>query len=87
MSMHVLTPLVQNFWDPIFESEFHYNRETSTWNSSWWFGEPVSMCEPSSFGCNSEDSLQMWETTGRASVISANLMWCAALRKRYIRCY
>ncbi|THG95374.1 hypothetical protein EW145_g7971 [Phellinidium pouzarii] len=47
----------KNFWDPNTNTEFHYNKENSTWVSTWWFGEP------------------MWETTGRAGVISANLMW------------
>ncbi|EJC97836.1 Phosphodiest-domain-containing protein [Fomitiporia mediterranea MF3/22] len=49
--------VANNFWDPQSKSEFHYNKETTTWNPSWWFGEP------------------MWETTGRAGLISANLMW------------
>ncbi|KAF8635974.1 hypothetical protein AX15_000138 [Amanita polypyramis BW_CC] len=30
-----------NFWNPASQSEFHYNRIESCWNSSWWFGEPV----------------------------------------------
>ncbi|KAH8114406.1 Phosphodiest-domain-containing protein [Phellopilus nigrolimitatus] len=49
--------VANNFWDPYTDTEFHYNKENSTWNPAWWFGEP------------------MWETTGRASLISANLMW------------
>ncbi|KAL5501745.1 hypothetical protein ACEPAH_9005 [Sanghuangporus vaninii] len=49
--------VANNFWDPQSQSEFHYNKEKSTWNPTWWFGEP------------------MWETTGHANVISANLMW------------
>ncbi|KAF8906136.1 Phosphodiest-domain-containing protein [Mucidula mucida] len=48
-----------NFWDPRSQSEFHYNREASAWIPDWWLGEPP----------------QMWETTGKAGVISANLMW------------
>ena len=44
LKMHLLTlaSFAQNFWDPHFKSDFHYHDETSTWNSSWWFGEPVS---------------------------------------------
>jgi hypothetical protein len=33
--------LLQNFWDPATQTEFHYNKISSTWNPSWWFGEPV----------------------------------------------
>ncbi|TDL22192.1 Phosphodiest-domain-containing protein [Rickenella mellea] len=46
-----------NFWDPETNTEFHYNKEKSTWNPNWWFGEP------------------MWETAGKAGIITANLMW------------
>jgi hypothetical protein len=37
----VFDSVFQNFWDPVTKSEFRYNLESSTWNSSWWFGEPV----------------------------------------------
>ncbi|KAJ6452538.1 alkaline-phosphatase-like protein [Mycena vitilis] len=30
-----------NFWDPISEEEFHYNRIESAWNPAWWLGEPM----------------------------------------------
>ncbi|CAK5284008.1 unnamed protein product [Mycena citricolor] len=30
-----------NFWDPITETEFHYNRISSAWVSRWWLGEPM----------------------------------------------
>ncbi|KAJ7625296.1 alkaline-phosphatase-like protein [Mycena polygramma] len=30
-----------NFWDPISEEEFHYNRIESAWNPTWWLGEPM----------------------------------------------
>jgi predicted AlkP superfamily pyrophosphatase or phosphodiesterase len=33
--------VANNFWDPATQSEFHYNRVSSTWNPSWWFGEPM----------------------------------------------
>jgi hypothetical protein len=33
--------IAQNFWDPDSGLEFHYNRADITWNSSWWYGEPV----------------------------------------------
>ncbi|KAF7298845.1 Type I phosphodiesterase nucleotide pyrophosphatase [Mycena indigotica] len=46
-----------NFWDPISNSEFHYNQISSVWNPTWWLGEP------------------MWETAGKAKIITANLMW------------
>ncbi|KAJ7797652.1 alkaline-phosphatase-like protein [Mycena olivaceomarginata] len=46
-----------NFWDPVSQSEFYYNRIDSAWNPAWWFGEP------------------MWETAGKAGIITANLMW------------
>ncbi|KAJ7069556.1 alkaline-phosphatase-like protein [Mycena amicta] len=46
-----------NFWDPISNSEFHYNQLSSAWNPTWWLGEP------------------MWETAGKAGIITANLMW------------
>ena len=37
----------QNFWDPATGLEFHYNRADASWNSSWWYGEPVSLYAPS----------------------------------------
>ncbi|KAJ7079766.1 alkaline-phosphatase-like protein [Mycena belliarum] len=46
-----------NFWDPVSQEEFHYNRISSAWNPAWWRGEP------------------MWETAGKAGIITANLMW------------
>ncbi|KAI0076312.1 Phosphodiest-domain-containing protein [Panus rudis PR-1116 ss-1] len=33
--------VANNFWDPNSGQEFHYNRASSSWNSSWWFGEPM----------------------------------------------
>lgn len=33
--------VANNFWDPISETEFHYNNVASSWNSSWWHGEPI----------------------------------------------
>ncbi|PFH53376.1 hypothetical protein AMATHDRAFT_138050 [Amanita thiersii Skay4041] len=33
--------VANNFWDPATQTEFHYNRIESCWNSSWWFGEPM----------------------------------------------
>ncbi|EIW59386.1 Phosphodiest-domain-containing protein [Trametes versicolor FP-101664 SS1] len=33
--------VANNFWDPSTGREFHYNRIDSSWNSSWWFGEPM----------------------------------------------
>ncbi|KAJ7486159.1 alkaline-phosphatase-like protein [Mycena galericulata] len=30
-----------NFWDPITDSEFIYNRIESAWEPSWWLGEPM----------------------------------------------
>ncbi|KAF7348334.1 Type I phosphodiesterase nucleotide pyrophosphatase [Mycena sanguinolenta] len=30
-----------NFWDPISQSEFHYNQIESAWNPAWWLGEPM----------------------------------------------
>ncbi|KAK7048625.1 type I phosphodiesterase nucleotide pyrophosphatase [Favolaschia claudopus] len=49
--------VANNFWDPVTQSEFHYNQIESAWVSRWWLGEP------------------MWETAGRAGIITANLMW------------
>ena len=37
---------LQNFWDPVTNEEFHYNREESTWVSRWWHGEPVRVLNP-----------------------------------------
>ncbi|EGN98493.1 hypothetical protein SERLA73DRAFT_110021 [Serpula lacrymans var. lacrymans S7.3] len=33
--------IANNFWDPVIRSEFAYNRPEASWNSSWWFGEPM----------------------------------------------
>ncbi|KAI0632394.1 Phosphodiest-domain-containing protein [Trametes polyzona] len=33
--------VANNFWDPATGREFHYNRADASWNSSWWFGEPM----------------------------------------------
>ncbi|KAJ7130881.1 alkaline-phosphatase-like protein [Mycena filopes] len=33
--------VANNFWDPISESEFHYNQIESAWNPTWWLGEPM----------------------------------------------
>lgn len=37
--------LMQNFWDAETDTEFHYNREESSWNPHWWYGEPVSFAQ------------------------------------------
>ncbi|KAH9889967.1 Phosphodiest-domain-containing protein [Cubamyces lactineus] len=33
--------VANNFWDPATGLEFHYNRADASWNSSWWYGEPM----------------------------------------------
>ncbi|KAF8349197.1 Phosphodiest-domain-containing protein [Amanita rubescens] len=33
--------VANNFWDPITQTDFHYNHKESAWNPSWWFGEPI----------------------------------------------
>ncbi|KAI0771197.1 Phosphodiest-domain-containing protein [Trametes elegans] len=33
--------VANNFWDPETGREFHYNRVDASWNSSWWYGEPM----------------------------------------------
>ncbi|TCD70791.1 hypothetical protein EIP91_001822 [Steccherinum ochraceum] len=33
--------VANNFWDPHSGQEFHYNKIESSWNSSWWSGEPM----------------------------------------------
>ncbi|OJT08147.1 hypothetical protein TRAPUB_943 [Trametes pubescens] len=33
--------VANNFWDPSTGREFHYNRIDASWNSSWWYGEPM----------------------------------------------
>ncbi|KAI8978778.1 Phosphodiest-domain-containing protein [Trametes punicea] len=33
--------VANNFWDPTTGREFHYNRADSSWNASWWYGEPM----------------------------------------------
>ncbi|OSD07488.1 Phosphodiest-domain-containing protein [Trametes coccinea BRFM310] len=33
--------VANNFWDPVTDREFHYNRADASWNASWWFGEPM----------------------------------------------
>ncbi|KAI0647781.1 Phosphodiest-domain-containing protein [Trametes meyenii] len=33
--------VANNFWDPATGLEFHYNRIDASWNSSWWYGEPM----------------------------------------------
>lgn len=33
--------VANNFWDPYTGQEFHYNSAATSWNSSWWFGEPM----------------------------------------------
>ncbi|KAL4250585.1 Phosphodiest-domain-containing protein [Abortiporus biennis] len=33
--------VANNFWDPKSKLEFHYNKEESAWNSTWWFGQPM----------------------------------------------
>ncbi|PPQ92830.1 hypothetical protein CVT25_004318 [Psilocybe cyanescens] len=33
--------VANNFWDPVTGEEFHYNRISSAWISSWWLGEPM----------------------------------------------
>ncbi|KAN0087493.1 Alkaline-phosphatase-like, core domain containing protein [Tylopilus felleus] len=49
--------IANNFWDPVTETEFWYNRYESQSLAQWWLGEP------------------MWETAGRAGVVTANQMW------------
>ncbi|CDO76499.1 hypothetical protein BN946_scf184622.g7 [Trametes cinnabarina] len=36
-----MKPVFPNFWDPVTDREFHYNRADASWNASWWFGEPM----------------------------------------------
>ncbi|TFK73655.1 Phosphodiest-domain-containing protein [Pluteus cervinus] len=33
--------VANNFWDPVTDTEFHYNRIESCWIPSWWYGEPM----------------------------------------------
>ncbi|OCH90922.1 Phosphodiest-domain-containing protein [Obba rivulosa] len=33
--------VANNFWDPHSKKEFHYSSAETSWNSSWWFGEPM----------------------------------------------
>ncbi|KAH7885418.1 Phosphodiest-domain-containing protein [Phlebopus sp. FC_14] len=33
--------VANNFWDPVSDTEFMYNRVESAWNASWWWGEPM----------------------------------------------
>ncbi|KAF8443018.1 alkaline-phosphatase-like protein [Boletus edulis BED1] len=49
--------VANNFWDPVTNTEFWYNRFESMSLADWWLGEP------------------MWETAGRAGVVTANQMW------------
>ncbi|KAF8548172.1 Phosphodiest-domain-containing protein [Imleria badia] len=49
--------VANNFWDPVTDTEFWYNRAESMSMADWWLGEP------------------MWETAGRAGVVTANQMW------------
>ncbi|KZT44440.1 Phosphodiest-domain-containing protein [Sistotremastrum suecicum HHB10207 ss-3] len=30
-----------NFWDPVAETSFYYADPKRSWNSSWWYGEPI----------------------------------------------
>ncbi|KAF9454872.1 Phosphodiest-domain-containing protein [Macrolepiota fuliginosa MF-IS2] len=33
--------VANNFWDPVSQTEFHYNKAESCYLSRWWFGEPM----------------------------------------------
>lgn len=57
------------------KTEFHYNRIESCWNPAWWSGEPVRTFINLVSSATSHSVLQMWETAGKAGLITANLMW------------
>ncbi|KAG1823238.1 nucleotide pyrophosphatase [Suillus variegatus] len=33
--------IANNFWDPVFQDTFHFDRVESAQNPSWWLGEPM----------------------------------------------
>ncbi|KAG2010001.1 nucleotide pyrophosphatase, variant 2 [Coprinopsis cinerea AmutBmut pab1-1] len=33
--------VANEFWDPVTQETFHYNRVESAWKSKWWLGEPM----------------------------------------------
>lgn len=54
--------------------DFHYNQPEHSLQPEWWLGEPVCRFNT----CNNyspDPQIQMWETAGKAGLITANLMW------------
>lgn len=41
LGLHAVADLVQNFYDPVTDRDYHYKSLEAAWDPTWYSGEPV----------------------------------------------